>query len=251
MNLYFVDVVTHFRFALAVCSASLMVACSAPQTSAVADPEVFNWSESQIRSCFPKAQNIGVVQLSGRKLKAQTSDAGDVVYLASGGALLVKKVEPPIYAQAPEIKVTPDAAVLRGSQALVKHDGRLITAQAASTEITIDGVQVKVEGPHLIRDLATGKITPMAGATVPVVIKPGIVDPAPVVKPISKAPEKPLVRPVTKSLDAVKAPVTANVPKAVPKKADRTPVSNSRPTVKSTPQVDRKELLNLMRAPIE
>ncbi|MBB5038331.1 hypothetical protein [Prosthecobacter dejongeii] len=251
MNLYFVDVVTRFRFALAICSASLIAACSAPQKSAVADPEVFNWSESQLRSRFPKAQNIGVVQLSGRKLKSQTSDTGDVEYLASGGALLVKKVEPPILAQASEIKVTPDAAILRGNQAMVKHNGRLITSESASTEITIDGVQVKVEGPHFIRDLATGKITPMAGATAPIAAIPEAVKAKIVNKPISQAPAKPLVRSVTVPLDAVKVPVPTPVSKTVAQKTNKRPLTNSQPTAKPTPPVDRKELLNLMRAPTE
>lgn len=251
MNFYFVDVVTMFRVALAVCSASFIAACSAPQTSAVADPEVFNWNESQLRSRFPKVQNIGVVQLSGRNLKARKSEVGDLEYLASGGAWLLKKVQPPILAQAPEIKVTPDAAILRGSQAMVKHDGRLITSESASTEITIDGVQVKVDGPHLIRDLSTGKITPMAGATAPVAVPAEAVETKVVNKPISKAPEKPLVRSVTKPLDAVKVPVATTVSKTVPQKANKRQPSNSQPAVKSTPPVDRKELLNLMREPTE
>lgn len=251
MNFYFVDVVTRFRVALAVCSASVMAACTAPQTSAVADPEVFNWSESQLRTRFPKVQNIGVVQLSGRNLKARKSEVGDLEYLASGGAWLLKKVQPPILAQAPEIKVTPDAAILRGSQAMVKHDGRLITSESASTEITIDGVQVRVDGPHLIRDLSTGKITPMAGATVPVAVTPEEVEVKVDNKPISKTPEKPLVRSATKSLESVKVPVAPTASKVVPQKTNIRSASNSQPAVKSTPPVDRKELLNLMRAPTE
>ncbi|MES2736957.1 MAG: hypothetical protein V4672_11600 [Verrucomicrobiota bacterium] len=258
MNFSSVDVVALSRAVLAAAAASVVVACTAPQASSVPDAEVFQLSEAQMRARFPKVQNIGVVELSGAKIKSRpaSSGAADLEYLASGGAMLVKKVESPIFAQAPEILVTPEAAILRGSQAMVKHNGRLITSEGDSTKITIDGTQVKVDGPHIIRDLASGKTTLMGGATAPVAAPPQQTPAvATVTKPAPKPVEKPVVRPAPPAAVKPSVPAVAAVSKPVAAKPKPRPAPApkvvAKPAAKPAPQVDRKELLNLMRAPSE
>lgn len=260
MNFSSVDVVALSRAVLAAAAASVVVACTAPQASSGPDAGVFQLSEAQMRARFPKVQNIGVVELSGAKIKSRPASSGtaDLEYLASGGAMLVKKVESPILAQAPEILVTPEAAILQGSQAMVKHNGRLITSEGASTKITIDGTQVKVDGPHIIRDLASGKTTLMGGATAPTSEapqEPVAATVAAVTKPEPQPVEKPVVRPAPPATIKPSAPAVATVSKPVAAKPKPRPAPApkvvAKPTAKPAPQVDRKELLNLMRAPTE
>jgi hypothetical protein len=259
MNFSSVDVVALSRAVLAAAAASVVVACTAPQASSGPDAEVFQLSETQMRARFPKVQNIGVVELSGAKIKSRPASSGtaDLEYLASGGAMLVKKLESPILAQAPEILVTPEAAILQGSQAMVKHNGRLITSEGDSTKITIDGTQVKVNGPHIIRDLASGKTTLMGGATASVVEPPqeSAVATAAVAKTAPQPVEKPVVRPAPPVAVKPSAPAVAAVSKPVTAKPKPRPAPApkvvAKPTAKPAPQVDRKELLNLMRAPTE
>ncbi|WP_133797332.1 hypothetical protein [Prosthecobacter fusiformis] len=285
------DVVALSRAVLCAAVVASVVSCAGPQKVTEADAALFDLPLAERKARFPQVQNVGVVELSGARMKTRAfkGAADEKEYLATGGALLVKKVDPPILAQAPEILVTPDAAILKGRQAMVKHEGRLITGGADSTEIVIDGTQVNIEGPHSIRNLTTGK-TILIGAVQPPVEKPAPqtppaqpevkIEPKPVVKAVAAAPEvksvskpeaksksKPQSKPVAVTPEKTKpAPAATPAPtpvakppvvRSAPVVAVSKPVSKpaatppAKPVSKPAPQVDRKELLNLMREPSE
>jgi hypothetical protein len=246
MNYHFADAMALSRAVLSFTTLSLVLSCSSPKNTAPPDATVFNLSEAERRSRFPQSQNIGVVELSGARVKARPySRAKDEKeFLATGGALLVKKVDPPILASAPEILVTPDAAILSGRQAMVRDGDRLLLAEGDETEFVIDGVAVKISGPYLTRNVKTGKTALIASAPATKVAsasKPAKKQPQ-VSKPVVTAPKPPLETP---------RPVPAPpVVKAKPKPAARpAPVPVAAPV--PAPTVDRKELLNLMREPTE
>ena len=230
-------------------------------------------SERARRSHFPKVQNIGVVELSGSRIQARPfKKANDEQeYLATGGALLVKRLESPIYAQASEILVTPEAAEVLG-KSVVKKDGRLIIGESDETKIVIDGTQVKVEGPHSIREISSGvtksvvsapkpevapvkvkaepapKVVAAPKAAKPEVKKVVKATPPPVVPaaaPIKKAAEAPVKKPA--EAPVVKAPVAKPTPKPVAKPAVK---PEPKPVAKPEPKpVDREKLRGLMREP--
>jgi len=118
MNFHFVDAVALTRAGLSFATLSLMLSCSSPKSVERADESVFTLSAAERKDRFSQSQNIGVVELSGARVKARPYDGArdETEYLATGGALLVKKVEPPIQASAPEILVTPEAATAEGRQ---------------------------------------------------------------------------------------------------------------------------------------
>ncbi|MEN3942138.1 hypothetical protein WJU23_12650 [Prosthecobacter sp. SYSU 5D2] len=246
MNFHFVDAVALRRAGLSFVTMSLMLSCSSSKSVERADESVFTLSAAERKGRFSQSQNIGVVELSGARIKARPYDKAkdETEYLATGGAMLVKRVEPPILASASEILVTPEAAILSGRQAMVKDGNRLILAEGDETEFVIDGVEVKISGPHLIRDVKTGKVSLKSRApAASVAVAPAL--------PKKAAPGKSMAAAPAASLEAKKAPVPS--PAAVAQK----PVAQSKPKPKpvtlpkSEPAVDRKELLNLMREPSE
>ena len=277
MTFQFVDAVA---FSRAVFYSSLLslAACSSPTLTMPEpgqEPEAFSMSERARRSHFPKVQNIGVVELSGSRIQARPfKKANDEQeYLATGGALLVKRLESPIYAQAPEILVTPDAAEVLG-KSVVKKDGRLIIGESDETKIVIDGTQVKVEGPHSIREISSGVTKSVVSAPkpeeAPVKVK---AEPAPKVVAAPKPSAKPEVKKVVKATPPPAVPAAAPIKKAaeapVKKPAAEAPVVKApvakpevkpvaksavkpepKPVAKPEPKpVDREKLRGLMREP--
>lgn len=273
MNRFSVEVVSVSRTVFGA-GLLLLASCASPAGKvSVAEPGVFDLSPAELRARYPQVQKIGVVELSGSRIKARAFPGGtnEVEYLASGGAMLVKQLQSPIQAHAPEILVTPEAAVLKGRQAIVRQDGRVITGEGDGTRITIDGAQVKIEGPHSIRNLATGKVSLMAGAqgaaaeeAAPDKPAEPEIEAAPKVKTLPKRVKKtealapavmspkprPSPAPVVAVAPTPKSPAPA---KSAPPKAAVKPAAKPtpKPAVKPAPKADRKELLNLMREPSE
>ena len=241
MNLSFANVVALSRALLSLSAVSLLLSCATPQTPAVATSDIFDLTEEQRLSRFPKVQKIGVVDLSGSQIKTRPfSGAKDEKeYLATGGALLVKHLKAPIEAYAPEILVTPEAAILRGLQASVRQSGRLITAESEETEFIIDGEQVKINGPHIIRNQGEAKISLVAGAAKKLETATPKVAPKK-----TTVPAQVITRPQPSPTSEVVAAPKKSVVKQAAKPA-------TKPVVKSAAPVDRKELLNLMREPSE
>lgn len=275
MNFIPADFVTLRRVIFGTAVLVMTVSCAGPKgASQASSPETFNLSEPELKQRFPQMKKIGVVELSGARIKTRPyGNSADQAYVATGGALLIKKVQSPIYAQAPEITVTPDAAILRGRQALVRQDDRLISGEGDETEITIDGTEVKIQGPHLIRNTKTGRSqligrvaveptpAPVEIAPVPAPVVPAPVVPAPVITPepvvVKAAPKKAAPKsvrkpaPTTAAAPAPQKPAPAAKPVA-PKPASvvAKPAPAPKPAAKPAAP-DRKELLNLMRDPTE
>lgn len=260
MNFLSVDIVVLSRAVLGVSALSLMMACSSKEVK-MTGPEVFSLSASQQKSRFPQVQNIGVVELSGARIKTRAFEgaADEKEYLATGGAMLLKRVESPIQAHAPEILVTPDAAILRGRQAMVKQGDRLITAGGDDTQFTIDGVDINIQGPHIIRNMTTGKVSFLGGAMAPVEapkVVPAKPQPVVAARPPVKKPAIAMTSPAPpKKVAAVPPKVTAPARPAPAPKPQVAPVVKPAPKPVAAPapapEVNRKELLNLMREPAE
>lgn len=261
MNFLSVDIVAFSRAVLGVSALSLMIACTSSKNVEPTGPEVFSLSESHRKSRFPQVQNIGVVELAGARIKSRAYDgaADEKEYLATGGAMLLKRVESPIQAHAPEILVTPDAAILRGRQAMIKQGDRLITAGGDDTQFTIDGVEIKIQGPHIVRQMKTGKVSLLGGAEAPAEAPkavPAKPKPAVAARPPVKKPTIAMVSPAPAPKVAAAPPkVTAPAkPSAIPApKPQVTPTAKpaAQPATAPAPEVNRKELLNLMREPTE
>lgn len=273
MNFNPADFVTLRRVIFGAAVLVMTVSCAGPQGATQASsPETFDLSDSERKQRFPQVKNIGVVELSGARIKARPhGNSTDEEYVATGGALLIKKVQSPIYAQAPEIIVTPDVAILRGRQALVRQDDRLISGEGDETEITIDGTQVKIQGPHYIRNTKTGRsqligrvaqaptLTPTApvqAAPEPEIVQAPPVAPEPAV--IKVAPKKATPKAKAATVAAAPAPKKPSpvaqpaAPKPAPVAVKSAPAPKSAPTPTPKPAApDRKELLNLMRDPTE
>jgi len=228
MNFLFADIGALSRASLGL-ACLVLAACSTG--TQVADPEVFELTEGALRKRFPKMQKIGVVELSGARIKdrAFSEDSGEREYLATGGALLIKRTESPILAQAPEILVTPEAAVLRGKQAMVKRNGQLIRGEDDETEFVIDGTQVKIQGPHSILTPETGNRKSASVAE----------EPRPESKRVSAKKEERSTKPAINQVVKPSAKPTLS------------PAIKPSPSIKPAPKIDRKELLNLMREPSE
>ena len=268
MNFSFADFGVLSRTMLGLTALAMAACTSSPYVS---DSKVFDASPSVKRARFPKVQKIGVVELSGARItsRAYQGSADQLEYIASGGALLEKRMDSPIWAQAEEILVTPDAAILKGRQAMVKKAGQLYKAEAESTEFVIDGTQVKVEGPHSIQDLGSeetkmvGVAAPLPAPSVPEKPAKTEVKKAPPSKPIA---EKPTVKPAPAPVVATKPketkpgpqtkpeqkPTLSATPKPKPPAASAPkPTTPTKPAAKPEPKVNRQELLNLMREPSE
>lgn len=283
MNFLFDDVVARSRAVTGVAVLSMMVSCAGPRKVALEGPEVFELSKSEQRARFPKVHNIGVVELSGARLTERPFEGGtDREYVASGvaGALLVKKVEPPILAYGAEITVTPDLAMVSG-KGVVKQGDRLFIGDSETSRILIDGVMVTAEGPHHVQTVAAWK-KDRAAATAAVqlaAVAPEIEDSKPVPTPESEAPAAPRATPKPKKeiaaakpkkesprvfestapvVSAPKKTPAAPVKKTVPEARKKvTPPAMAKVAPKTTPApvakpaADRSQLLNLMREPKE
>ncbi|HEY1085019.1 MAG TPA: hypothetical protein VGE29_22340 [Prosthecobacter sp.] len=250
------------------------VSCAAPKSGGAGDRAVFDLSETQRRSRFPKVQNIGVVELSAARIAVRPHGKAkdEQAYAASGGAYLVKKVDSPILATAPEILVTPDSAILKGPQARVLKNGQVYIAETVDSVITIDGTQVNVSGPHRIESLETWKKQPVLvappapPAPAPAVIQASAQPVAATASRTKKTPEVKAaatpavvaekeknvpVKPAPQPVKTVAAPVVKKAPAkpVVASKPAQKPAPAPKPAARPVEKVDRKELLNLMRAP--
>lgn len=281
MNFLFDDVVVRSRTVFSLVALSMMVSCAGPRKVMPEGPEVFELSQADQRARFPKIQNIGVVQLSGARLTERPFEGGaDREYVATGGAgaLLVKKVDPPIQAYGPEITVTPDLAMVSG-KGVVKQGDRLFIGDSETSRIVIDGVMVTAEGPHRVQTVAAWKQEKAAAtATVQLAaVTPKIEVPEPVPASESESPAAPKVISKPKKVILANKPKKESPPVSVspapvvsaPKKTPPAPVKKTvtesprkvtppatakvapKPVPAPAPAADRSQLLNLMREPKE
>lgn len=247
-------------------TALVMTACSSGPH--ISDPKVFDLSTSARRAHFPRVQNIGVLELSGSRITSRPFQGSldQVEYVATGGAMIEKRLTPPIFAQGEEILVTPDAAIISGQQAMVKKGSQLLKAESSSSRFIIDGTQVKTEGPHSIQDLVNGKTTFIGTPPRPASIAAQPEFPqSPASKPaVSEAPKKPQPAAPNVATETAKpkpqaqpkpTPTPAAKPKVVqaPAKPVTSPATapKTQPSPKPAPAADRQKLLNLMREPSE
>lgn len=254
MNFPFANIVPFSRVVMASSALVLTVSCAGPKNTAETDLSLFNLSDSQRAARFSQMQRIGVVELLGSRIKTRAfeKDTTENEYVATGGAMLVKRISSPIMAQAPEIVVTPEAAYLQGRNAVVKQGGRMIKGEGDTTLIVIDGTNVRAEGPHSIRSLATGRTTQMSG-----VPGGGASRPVTAAKKSSPPAAAPATKPVAPAATATVAvvkpkPTQVNRPAvSAPPVNNPAPTAPAKPAAAAAPAVDRKELLNLMREPTE
>ncbi len=140
---------TYFR--LGLCAAALSF--SSCNVSTAPEPAEFQLSADALSKQYRATRKTGSVRLYAQKIETTRDAWGRETHRASGGALLVKETHPPIYAQAPEIAVTPDFSEVSG-RSTVKKDDRLYLGEDESTKIRIDGTAIKPEGPHAVRGIA-------------------------------------------------------------------------------------------------
>lgn len=261
MNSLFENIVIHSRTAAGLLVMSVLASCTGPQT-ALEGPEVLDLPAAKQRSLFPKVQNIGVVELSGARLAEKPLKGGlDREFVASGGALLIKKVDKPIQAYGPEITVTPEMAMVSGKGVVRKGD-QLFIGESDTSRLFIDGTQVTAEGPYRQQSVDAWKkeqalkaeAIRLAAAPAPV-IEPAPAVTAPVVEPVApevtevvQAPEKPkakkpLIKPAT---PAVANPATKQIePPRVdtpPAPAKPKPQTVAAPVKKSPPAVSKPKV---------
>jgi hypothetical protein len=232
---------TFFRFAI-LAAATTLSSCSLITTTAPA-PADFKLSDEALRLKYPAMRKTGAVSLYAQKIQTTRDEWGRESHLATGGSLLVKTTHPPIMAQAAVISITPDYSEARGKATVQKAD-RLYIGEDEATTIRIDGTEITLDGPVIIREVASEDDPPK---------KPEAK------KTVEDAPKKETpaaTPPPPKHETAKEKPKTASKPKAE-SSAPPTMTTPPQPTTppaakpKAAPPVDRKRLLNLMREPTE
>jgi hypothetical protein len=244
---------TFFRLCI-LAAATTLSSCSLITTTAPAPPD-FKLSAEALSQKYPVMRKTGAVSLYAQKIETTRDEWGRESHLATGGSLLVKATHPPIMAQASVISITPEYSEARG-KATVKRNDRLYIGQDDATTIRIDGTEITLNGPVIIREVAAEDAPPKTPETE---------------KPQAEAPKKEAPKapqPAAPPEPAKKKPKTAAKPKAEstqPAKTTPQPaakLSNSPPTAKPnhpTPAakpkeaapVDRNRLLKLMREPTD
>jgi len=251
---------TFFRLGI-LAAATLLSSCSLITTTAPA-PADFKLSDEALRQKYPVMRKTGAVSLYGQKIETTRDEWGRESHLATGGSLLVKATHPPILAQAPVISITPEYSEARGKATVQKAD-RLYIAEDEATTIRINGTEIMLDGPVIIREVASEEEPPKkpeAKKTEEDSAKketPEATKPAPKPEPAKEKPktvteDKP--KTATKLKDESAPPAKTTPPQEAKAsspapKAKSTPAPKPKP--KQEPAVDRKRLLNLMREPTD
>ncbi len=225
---------TFFRLAI-LTAATTLSSCSLITTTAPA-PADFKLSEEALRQKYPVIRKTGAVSLYAHKIETTRDEWGRESHLATGGSLLVKATHPPIMAQASVISITPDYAEARGKATVQKAD-RLYIAEDEATKIRIDGTEITLDGPVIIREVAAEEEPPKKPEA-----KKTEED-----APKKETPEA--TKPAPKPEAAKEKPKTVTKPKAESAPPAKTTPPAAKP--KAATPVDRKRLLNLMREPAE
>ncbi|MDI1311545.1 hypothetical protein [Prosthecobacter sp.] len=140
---------TFFRLGLLAAAISLS-SCS---VSTAPEPAEFQLSAEALSKQYRATRKTGSVRLYAQKIETTRDQWGRETHHATGGALLVKDINPPIYAQASEISITPEFSEVSGRSTVKKND-RLYLGEDESTKIRIDGSAIQPEGPHAVRGIA-------------------------------------------------------------------------------------------------
>ena len=256
---------TFFRLGI-LAAATTLSSCNIVTTAP--EPPDFKLSNEALRQKYHAMRKTGAVSLYAQKIETTRDEWGRESHLATGGSLLVKATHPPIMAQASVISITPDYSEARG-KATVKKADRLFIGEDEATTIRIDGTEITLDGPVIIREVATEDDPPQkpeakkTEADAPKKETPAATPPPPQPEP---AKEKPKTATEEKPKTAIKpkaesAPPAKTTPPAKPTPPPVAKASSPPQTAKSTPApvakpkpesaVDRKRLLNLMREPTE
>jgi len=222
---------TLFRIGLLAAVTSLNSCSSIHIVTTAPEPEEFKLSAEALTQKYHAMRKTEDGRLYAQEIQTTRDEAGQKTFLASGGAVLVKETEPPVLALAPSISITPEYAEARG-KATVKRSDRLWIGKDDSTKIRIEGTEISLEGPVIIRAAADDPPekpeTEKAEEAAPA--KEKNKEDAPKAAPSPPAPEP-----------AKEKPAAAAKPSSPP----------PAPKPKAAPAVDRARVLNLMREPTE
>ena len=250
---------TLFRLGLLAAATSL----SSCLVTTAPEPPDFKLSAEALNHKFRAMRKTGAVRLYANEIQTTKDEWGRETHKASGGALLVKETNPPIMAEAESISITPEYSEALG-KATVKRNDRLFIGQDDSTKIRIDGGEIILKGPVVIREVAKEDEAPKT----PEKDKTEAAAPAPEKEAPEASPppepvqEKAKPKTVSKPKDAGPPPVKKTTPaKTTPPAKKPTPAKTIPPAKKpappaaampkAVPAVDRARLLNLMREPTD
>ena len=222
---------TFFRLSL-LAAATTLSSCNIVTTAPA--PSDFKLSEGALSLKYRTKVKMGDLRLYAKKIESSRDESGHETHLGTGGALLVQDSEPPIQAQASSILITSEYSEARG-KAVVKRNDRLFIGEEDSANIRIEGTEITLEGPVIIREVAKEDEQPETAETK----KSDEVAPSPKKKEPKATPPSPRPEPAKEKPKAVSTPpakTSSPAPAAQPK--------NEAP-------VDRKRLLNLLREPTD
>lgn len=228
-----IPIMTLFRIGLLAAVTSLSSCSSIHIVTTAPEPEEFKLSAEALTQKYHAMRKTEDGRLYAQEILTTRDEAGQKTFLASGGALLVKEAEPPILALAPSISITPEYAEARG-KATVKRSDRLWIGKDDSTKIRIEGTEISLEGPVIIRAVAAADDPPEKPET-------------------EKAEEAAPAKEKNKE-DAPKAAPSPPAPEPAKEKPAAAAKPSSPPPApkpKAAPAVDRARVLNLMREPTE
>ena len=231
-----------FRLGILAAAASL----SGCLVTTAPTPPDFKLSAEKLSHKYRAQLKAGDIRLYAQKIDSTRDESGHESHLATGGALLVKDSEPPILAEAPSISITSEYSEARG-KSTVKRNDRLYIGQDDATTIRIDGTEITLNGPVIIREVAAEDGSAKTSETE---------------KSQAEAPTKEATK-ATQPVDQPE-PAKAKLKAAAKPKAESTlpakttpppaaKISSSPPAAKpkETPPVDRQRLLKLMREPTD
>jgi len=228
---------TFFRLSL-LAVATTLSSCTVVTTAPA--PSDFKLSAEALSLKYRTKVKTGDVHLYAKKIESSRDESKHETHLGTGGALLVQDSEPPIQAQAASILVTPEYSEARG-KAIVKRNDRLFIGEEDSANIRIEGTEITLEGPVIIREVAKEDAPPETSETK----KSDAATPSPKKKEPKAAPPSP--QPEL----AKEKPKAETIPPAKTTQPDKTssPAPVAKP--KKAAPVDRKRLLNLLREPTD
>ncbi|GEP43298.1 hypothetical protein [Brevifollis gellanilyticus] len=223
-----------------------IVSCQSLPTAP--EPIEFSYDAAKLKSEYKTSRQFGIATLHASSIRTDRDAQGNPTYLATGGALLVKDSVPAIIATAPEIFLNANEAELRGIS-VVKKGGLLYQATTETSKIFIDGVFLRFEGHHLVRQ-AGGPARSSEESSFVRVTPPPSAAPVPTGQP-SAFTVAPL--PQSRPQEAPK-PRSAQPKRTTPKPAASKPKPAApKPAATAAPKpaapVDRAKVLQLMREP--
>ncbi len=229
-----------------------LASCTSSSTSLVTAPEPaeFKLSSDQIRQQAKASRSLGIVDLYADTIRSGEDEKGDTFHLATGHVLLVKNNTTPILAKADEVLLNSNHAEVRGLS-VVRKGEELFYGDTPGSKITIDGVQLRFEGQYTRKRLAQEPVISAPVSAVKDQVNSQVPPQAEVVKPKTAVPSS--SKPKGKTTQtAVKAKPRATVKSAAkPPSVSPAPVP-AKPAVnppKPASQIDRAQLLQLMREP--